>query len=190
MKQEVLFGLMLIDDAVDEKSREIDECLSKIALGDMKALDKLYVLCATDIYSFALSLMHNVHEAEDALQETFIVAAQAAGGYKSEKKPLAWLLTITKNICRQKMRKQKNIAEFALTEEWIADIAGDTEEKILVSQALGKLAAEEMQIVTLHAVSGFKHREISAMLEMPLATVLSKYHRALKKLKKILSQEG
>ena len=74
MKQEVLLGLMLIDDAVDEKNRKIDECLSKIALGDMTALDKLYVLCATDIYSFALSMMHNVHEAEDALQETFIAA--------------------------------------------------------------------------------------------------------------------
>ena len=48
MKQEVLLGLMLIDDAVDEKNRKIDECLSKIALGDMTALDKLYVLCIID----------------------------------------------------------------------------------------------------------------------------------------------
>ena len=190
MKQEVLLGLMLIDDAVDEKNRKIDECLSKIALGDMTALDKLYVLCATDIYSFALSMMHNVHEAEDALQETFIAAAQAAGGYKSAKKPLAWILTITKNICRQKMRKQKNITELALSEEWIADIAYDTEQKLRVKQALAKLQTEEMQIVTLHAVSGFKHREIAAIMEMPLATVLSKYHRALKKLKEIISQEG
>ena len=113
-----------------------------------------------------------------------------AGGYKSAKKPLAWILTITKNICRQKMRKQKNITELALSEEWIADIAYDTEQKLLVKQALAKLQTEEMQIVTLHAVSGFKHREISAIMEMPLATVLSKYHRALKKLKEILTKLG
>ena len=38
-------------------------------------------------------------------------------------------------------------------------------------------------MVLLHAVSGLKHREIAALLELPLATVLSKYHRALKKLR-------
>ena len=35
----------------------------------------------------------------------------------------------------------------------------------------------------LHAVTGMKYREIAAVLEMPLATVLSKYHRALKKMR-------
>ena len=36
----------------------------------------------------------------------------------------------------------------------------------------------------LHAAAGMKHREIAVLrLEMPLATVLSKYHRAIKKLR-------
>ena len=38
----------------------------------------------------------------------------------------------------------------------------------------------------LYAVTGWKHREIAALLELPLPTVLSKYHRALKKLRKRL----
>ena len=45
----------------------------------------------------------------------------------------------------------------------------------------------------LHAVSGLKHREIAALLERPLSTVLSRYHRALGKLRRELSgtlQEG
>jgi RNA polymerase sigma-70 factor (ECF subfamily) len=41
--------------------------------------------------------------------------------------------------------------------------------------------------VVLHAVSGLKHREIAAALNLPLPTVLSKYNRALKKLKTHLS---
>ena len=48
------------------------------------------------------------------------------------------------------------------------------------------LSEEERQIVMLHAVAGFKHREIAATLDLPLATVLSKYNRALKKLKILL----
>ena len=44
--------------------------------------------------------------------------------------------------------------------------------------------------MTLHAVAGFKHREIAAILQMPLATVLSKYNRAIKKLKQHLQAGG
>ena len=38
-------------------------------------------------------------------------------------------------------------------------------------------------MILLHAVSGLKHREIAELLEIPLATALSKYHRGLKKLR-------
>lgn len=50
------------------------------------------------------------------------------------------------------------------------------------------LSDEERQIVTLYAVSGFKHREIAGFLDIPLPTVLSRYNRALKKLRKYLTE--
>ena len=53
----------------------------------------------------------------------------------------------------------------------------------LLQGALASLADEERRIVLLHAVTGMKHREIAALLELPLPTVLSKYHRALKKMR-------
>ena len=49
--------------------------------------------------------------------------------------------------------------------------------------AVAALGAEERQIILLHAVTGLKHREIAALMELPLATVLSKYHRGLKKMR-------
>ena len=52
------------------------------------------------------------------------------------------------------------------------------------------LSEEERQIVLLHAVSGMKHRELSELLELPLSTVLSKYARALAKLKKALTSHS
>ena len=57
------------------------------------------------------------------------------------------------------------------------------EDRALLEQALGTLEEQARRIVLLHAVTGLKHREIAQLLELPLATVLSKYHRALKKLK-------
>jgi len=69
-----------------------------------------------------------------------------------------------------------------------ADSAPDPGESLLLRQILTLLTEEEQQIVTLHAVAGFKHREIAAFLDLPLPTVLSKYTRALKKLKKELAK--
>ena len=99
---------------------------------------------------------------------------------------MGWLLTVTKNLARMKLRQQTRQVELN-DEEWDAIPADDAslspEDRQVLQTALGKLDGQERQVVLLHAVSGLKHREIAALLELPLATVLSKYHRALKKLR-------
>ena len=52
------------------------------------------------------------------------------------------------------------------------------------------LDAEERQIVVLHAMTGFRHREIAEVLDLPTGTVLSKYNRALKKMRKEMEAKG
>ena len=54
--------------------------------------------------------------------------------------------------------------------------------------ALYRLTEAERQIVALHVVGGFLHRECAAMLHLPLSTVLSKYNRAIKKLQHALEE--
>jgi RNA polymerase sigma-70 factor (ECF subfamily) len=65
----------------------------------------------------------------------------------------------------------------------------DPEDKLVLETTLEILAEDERQIVLLHAVSGMKHKEIAKNLGIPLSTALSKYHRALKKLKENLKEE-
>ena len=57
-------------------------------------------------------------------------------------------------------------------------------------KALGILDFEDRQIVILHALTGMKHREIAELLDLPLGTVLSKYKRALEKMRKELEGKG
>ena len=66
----------------------------------------------------------------------------------------------------------------------------DAEDHMVLTSAFEVLAEEERTIVLLHAASGFKHREISELLNKPLATVLSKYRRAIKKLQDELTKNG
>ena len=57
------------------------------------------------------------------------------------------------------------------------------ENKSVLNAALNILSVEESSIVIMHAVSGMKHREIAEVMNLSLSTVLSKYNRALKKMK-------
>ena len=61
--------------------------------------------------------------------------------------------------------------------------------RLVLNEALAILSDEERQIVFLYSVSGLKHREIAALLQLPLSTTLSKYRRALSKLKKQLKED-
>ena len=71
-------------------------------------------------------------------------------------------------------------------EDWqdrLADNPAVThEDRMMLEAVLSALSDEERQIVTLYALTGLRHREIAALLGLPLPTVLSKYSRALKKL--------
>ena len=51
------------------------------------------------------------------------------------------------------------------------------------------LNSEELEIVLLYVVSGYKHREIAKILDKPLGTILWSYNNSIKKLKKALKDK-
>ena len=167
------------DDAV------LDQCIARIAGGDQEALAQLYRRTRPAVYGFALSILKNAHDAEDVLHDTYLQVWNAAGQYRSQGKPRAWLMTIVRNLSLSHLRLQGR-TEPLNQEDWqdrLPDNPAVThEDRLTLAALMEALGAEERQIVTLHALSGLKHREIAAMLSLPLPTVLSKYSRALKKL--------
>lgn len=169
----------------------LEKLLLEMAQGNKNALCSFYEEAKAPVYGFALSILHNRQDAEDALQETFLQVYTAAKDYTPKGKPMAWVLTVTKNLCLMKLREHKKESGLPLEEAVPASRAAypqSTEEKIVLEAAMTVLSDSERQIVMLHAVSGFKHREIAGFLGLPLPTVLSKYHRAMGKLKKQLSE--
>lgn len=169
----------------------LDECLQQMAAGDQDALATLYEHTSAAVFSYALSVLKNRQDAEDVLHDCYLRLYAAAHRYQSHGKPLAWILTVTRNLCMQQLRERQKTAEFPETDAGLFDLADprlSPEDKTVLNECLQRLSDEERQIVVLHAVSGFRHREIAALLDLPLATVLSKYHRALKKLKTELTK--
>ena len=123
------------------------------------------------------------------MQDTYLKIRESAHLYKPMGKPMAWVFTIARNCALMKIRQSKKIVELTPSEdvdEKGFDQVSDWEDRLVLEAAFGVLSDTERQIVMFHAVSGIKHREIALILELPLSTVLSKYARALSKLKKHL----
>ena len=163
-----------------------------IAEGDAAAFHALYALASESVYAFALSILRSREDAEDVMQDTFLKIRSAAHLYRPMGKPMAWILRITRNLCLMRLRQRKHLAD-APPEELCpaidADEIGDLEDRLTLETAFRCLTEQELQIVMLHAVSGMKHQEIADLLEMPLSTVLSKYHRSLRRLRARLEEQ-
>lgn len=123
------------------------------------------------------------------MQDTYVKILSAAHLYKPMGKPLAWMFTIARNLHYSNVRKDKR--NISLEPEEISDnkrfsYVTDINDRIVLEGVLSLLSEEKREIVMLYAVSGMKHKEIAESLGLKLSTTLSKYHRALKKLRKYL----
>ena len=166
--------------------QDLDRLLFSVAEGDQNALGDLYERTRGAVYGTALGVLGNAHDAQEITQDTFVQIWDTADRYRSQGSPMAWILTLARNLAISSLRKSSR-SEGLSQEQWQAIPAEDkltsAEDRAVLQDALALLDKDTREIVLLHAVSGLKHREIAGMLHMPLPTVLSKYHRALKKLK-------
>lgn len=192
----LFMGLMSLDGPKEDYGRLSDEALlKKVADGDQEAFRQLYQNTDRTMYSFILSIVRHPQDAEEIMQETYLKIWTSASGYKSQGKPLAWMFTIARNLCYMKFREQKHDSDVTLDDLTGTELGEDCPEiemaadKMVLLAALQTLKEEEREIVLLRTSAGMKHREIAASLDIPLATVLSRYNRAMKKLEKYLREE-
>ena len=171
---------------------ELEGMLAGLAAGNRDSLAALYHRTRAAVYGLALSYLKNGHDAEDVTQDTFVRAWDKADQYRPQGKPLGWLLAITRNLALMKLRdrgKSQDLPEDQWENLAIENPMVTLEDRQLLTAAMAVLTDQERQVVILHAVTGLRHKEIAALLEIPLATALSKYHRALKKLQSAMKGE-
>lgn len=172
-----------------------ESLIERIAEDDMTAFEELYRATDKTVYAYILSIIKNPEEARDIMQDTYLKIRSAAHLYKKQGKPMAWIFTIARNLCLMQIRTNSRVSDGSIEDyEGKPELtsSGDfhSEDRMVLQAALDILPEDERKIVVLHAVSGWKHHEIASNLGMPLSTVLSKYNRSLKKLKKYLSERS
>lgn len=185
----LVLGMMAQEARAANPGEELEALIGGIAAGSREDLAELYRRTRAAVYGLALSYLKNGAEAEDVAQDTFVKVWAAAPAYRPQGRPMAWLLTIARNLALGRLRTAARIQDLSEAQWSAFSIESDeltADDRTVLSAALARLTDEERHIVVLHAVCGLKHREIAQFLGLGLATVLSKYHRSLKKLKTIL----
>ena len=167
-----------------------EHLIAQIGSGDSEAFRKLYLATSSIVFGYALSILKNKTDAEDVMHDAYIRVHQSAITYQPQGKPLAWMLTIVRNLCYNTIKSSRPTTDVGECENLaLPDGSQASLDRIVLERALELLDSEERQIVILHALTGMKHREIAELLELPTGTVLSKYHRALKQLRNELAGE-
>ncbi len=146
-----------------------------------------------DLFRVAMFLKRNKDLAEDLLQETLMQGLKSFHRYKMGTNCKAWLTTIMYNTHYKQLRKQTNLKLVEDKEELIAQTVPFeasipqriTDEDVL--QAIEKVPEIFREIVVLCDVEGFSYKEIAAIRDIPMGTVMSRLHRGRKVLRNELA---
>jgi RNA polymerase sigma-70 factor (ECF subfamily) len=148
-------------------------------------------------YNLARWLLRNETEAEDAVQEAYLRAFHHSQSFRGGDSR-AWLLTIVRNHCYDRLRQSRAFTHSAFEEK--SHISGkifDPESSLLrqetleqVKQALENLPPQLREVLILREFEEMSYRQIAAAAEIPVGTVMSRLSRARQHLQEILIVEG
>jgi RNA polymerase sigma-70 factor (ECF subfamily) len=147
-------------------------------------------------YNLARWLLRNPADAEDVVQESYLRAFRFFGGYHGGD-IRAWLLTIVRNTTYtwlQQNRSREFAEPFNDEVEQIQDDALDPETLLIQSAgvealraAVNELPIEFREVLVLREFEDLSYKEIAAITEIPIGTVMSRLARARRRLQEQLA---
>ncbi len=168
---------------------------------DTQASFEHYVLPELDLlYRTAWSLTRADADAQDLVQETLLRAYRAIDRFDG-RYPRAWLLTIMRNanINRARKRQPDLLSDPDATFERSAAFAeNDGPEQIVmnatfdatVEQGFRNLPDKFREVVELVDLNGLSYQETADVLDVPVGTVMSRLHRARKRIRDYIDEVG
>jgi len=153
------------------------------------------------LYRVARRLTRTVAEAEDLAQDALVRAYRAFDSFDG-RYPRAWLLTIVRNTHINSLRKRRpDLLEEETAQRLPATgadgrVDGTSERALhddfdpLVRSALASLSADHRAVIALIDLDGLSYQEAADLLGVPVGTVMSRLHRARRKVRGHLEDAG
>jgi len=147
-------------------------------------------------YNLARYLMRNEAEAEDVVQSAYLRATSHFASFRGGD-GRAWLLTIVRNSCYDRLRERGASVQGADFDEALHSGGKQnpdpetafllTERTELVRKSLAALPAESREVLVLRELEELTYREIANVVGIPIGTVMSRLSRARQRLQETLS---
>jgi RNA polymerase sigma-70 factor (ECF subfamily) len=187
-----------ISDTTDEA-----QIIASILAGDTHLFHDLIRPHERSVYAMALSLLHNEADAEDVAQEAFLKAFRNLANFRGESKFSTWLISITLNEARGRLRSKKNVklesldepregegtVSPALLRDWreIPSEALERQEiRRMLQQAITDLPLIYREVFVLRDVEDLSVNQSAEALGISVASVKVRLHRARMMLQKKL----
>ena len=148
-------------------------------------------------YNLARWLTRNDHDAEDVVQEACLRAFKFFGGFYGGDSR-AWLLTIVRNTSYTWLRHNRAHELTTPFDESVHDVECEAlnpetlllhqADQQLLRRALEALPVESREVIVLRELEGLSYKEIGAIADIPLGTVMSRLARARKRLQHDLAK--
>jgi RNA polymerase sigma-70 factor (ECF subfamily) len=148
-------------------------------------------------YRLARWLTRNDHDAEDVVQEAYLRAYKFFGRFHGED-GRAWLLAVVRNTCYTWLKQHRAHELMASFDEQVHGTGSDAmnPERLFLQKANAEMlrgALEELpvayrEVVILRELEGCSYKEIAAIADIPLGTVMSRLTRGRERLQQVLAR--
>ncbi|OIJ14654.1 RNA polymerase sigma factor SigW [Anaerobacillus arseniciselenatis] len=183
----------------------IKRIIIDVKKGDQEAFAELVELYKDKVYQISYRMVGNVHEAQDIAQESFLRAYVNIDTYDVNRKFSTWLFRIVTNLSIDRLRKKKPdfyleqhiegtegltlSSQIAATEELPEDQVITHELQHWIQEEILNLPLKYRSAIILKYIEDLSLKEISEILDIPVATVKTRIHRGREALRKKLSSK-
>ncbi|HEY1501921.1 MAG TPA: sigma-70 family RNA polymerase sigma factor [Acidobacteriaceae bacterium] len=192
--------------AADARSPARDEAqmIAAILAGDRELYHRLIQPYERSVYRMALSFVKDETEAEDVAQEAFLKGFRSLANFRGESKFSTWLISITLNEARRRLRRQSAVRMESLDEppedggkvspallrDW-REIPSEAlerrEVRALLQEAIGQLSPIYREVLVLRDIEELSVEETAGTLAISISSVKVRLHRARITLQKELA---
>ena len=159
----------------------MNEDVALAAAGDASAFERLYRTHVARIHSLTRRML-GTHEADEVTQDIFVRTWQKLGQFRGESAFSTWLHRLAVNVVIERRRtfaiNRERMSDDATALDFVAVAPARSDLVVDFEHAIEQLPAGAREILVLHDVEGYKHREIASMLGIATGTSKRQLHRA------------
>lgn len=173
--------------------------LKQVEAGNQSAARQLVDLYQVKVFNICISLLHNIHDAEDVTQEVFMEVLLHTGDFRGDSNIGTWIYRIAVNRSLNFIRSSKKRRWWKQLDDFLTFSGSEkaepfvlqqqmeeNEQKLILQKAIDALPEKQRSAFTLNKIDDFSYLDVAEIMNLSHSAVESLIHRARLNLQKSL----